>query len=358
MTHLYKKEKIMKIIECSIFYICILLLCSCKKDQDVIKQFPVTENIEPSLIPINEIIKIGSIHKLDNYIILRNIDQNAEYLFFVYSYPDFNFLYSFCPRGNGPEEFLMPSVIKNTPSNLFSFRDHATNQFVTFQLSDSSAYLIDKFYFRPDETHFFWEINYIDKNIYLLKRNNSKSSHRELWDLFLKTKLDDLPNTFNLEKEMGNEYYTEFDDIWISSNSSKMVFAYFFINRIEFGTVNNYKLEIESYIGTNIHPEFYTFKKGKSGGKYEYNVDYNVVYYEFVTSSNNYVYALFANKPWGELEKNHSSIIEIYDWNGKPKKILNLKQGISSFIVDENEHTLYAINPDENEDAILKYQIE
>jgi len=358
LWHIFiKKEKIMKTIRYIVFYICILLFISCKKDQDIIKQFPIITEIEPTFVPINEIIKIGSIHKLDNYIILRNIDQNAEYFFYVYSYPNFKYLYSFCPRGNGPEEYLMPSVIKNTPQNTFSFRDHATDQFVTYQLSDSSAHLIDKFYFRPDETHFFWEMNYIDKDIYLLKRNNSKSSYRELWDLSSKTKLCNLPNTFNLEKEMGNEYYTEFDDVWISSNSNKMVFAYFFINRIEFGTVCKNKIEIESHIGTNKHPKFYTFKKGKSGGKYEYNVDYNIVYYEFITCSNNYIYALFANKPWGELEKKHSSIIEIYDWKGRANKLLHLKQNISSFIVDDNEHTLYAINPDENEDVILKYQI-
>lgn len=347
----------MKIFKYIFIYIYITSLYSCQNEQDITKQFPISIKIDPILISINEIIKIGGIYKSDNYIILRNIDQNAEYLFYAYSYPDFKFLYSFCPRGNGPEEYLMPSVIKNTPHDLFSFRDHATDQFATYQLSDSSALLINNFHFKPDETHFFWEMNYIDKDIYLLKRNNSKSSYRELWNLSTKTRLCNISNTFNLEKEMGKEYYTEFDDVWISSNSNKMVFAYFFINRIEFGEIINNKMDIKNYIGANNHPRFHTFKKGKSGGKYEYNVDYNIVYYEFISCSKNYIYALFFNKPWGELDKDHSSIIEIYDWKSTPKKLVKLKQSISSFIIDKDEQTLYAINPDNYEDKILKYKI-
>lgn len=338
-------------------YICILGFFSCQHQETIHKSFPVSVDVSPELIPINEIFKIGDIYKSDDYIILRNIDRNAEFLFYVYSYPEFNYLYSFCPYGNGPEEFLMPTVIKNTPQNFFSFRDHATDRWATYQLTDNAACLVHSFHFKPDETHFFWEMNYVDEGLYLLKRCNSKSSYRELWNLASKTQLSSISNTFDLEKEMGNEYYTEFDDYWISVHSNKMAFAYFFINRIEFGEINRDKLEITNHVGANNPPRFYTFKKGRSGGKYEYNVDYNTVYYESMACSENYVYALFANKPWGDQEKEHSSIIEIYDWQGTPQKQIKLEQAISSFVVDKNERILYAINSDQYEDRILKYDI-
>lgn len=339
-----------------LFVLSFLSFYSCKENHSYVKKFPTTLEVSPTLIPINEIIKIESIYKLENYIVLRNADSNATYFFYVYSYPEFKFLYSFCPRGNGPEEFLMPTVIKSTLDNRFSFRDHATDQYTTFQLSDTSAVQIDTYYFKPDNNRFFWEINYIKDNQYLLKRNNSKWSTRELWDFSAQKRMDSLPNTFDLAKKMGKSYYTEFDDIWISSCGEKMAFAYFFIDFIEAGTINNKKMNINISIGTKETPEFYVFKDGTLGGKYKYNVDYNIVYYESLYCTEHNIYALYAGIPWGDLEKYHSSTIEIYDWNGKPIKLLKLKQSICSFIVDEKQRLIYGFNPAINEDAILCYK--
>lgn len=297
---------------------------SCQERESYVKEFPVTLDVSPTIISINEVIKIESIYKLDDYLVLRNSDPNAAYLFYVYSCSDFRFLYSFCPRGNGPGEFLMPTVIKNTPKNTFSFRDHATDQYVTYELSDSSAIQIASFHFRPDNNRVFWEINYINEKQYLLKRSNSRLSTRELWDFSAQMRLDSLPDTFDLAKEMGESYYTEFDDVWISSCAGKMAFAYFLIDRIEVGVIKNGRMNLSASLGATKAPKFHLFKDGALGGKFKYNVDYNTVHYEYIACGEQNVYALYAGVPWGDLEKYHSSCIEIYDWSGKPIKSLKL----------------------------------
>lgn len=341
------------IIKC-IFIITIAFSLSCKNGEKQLKNFPTTEYLSPTCIPINEIIKIGNIYKYKNYIVLQNVSSNAKESFYTYSFPDFKFLYAFCPIGNGPKEYIMPTVIKNTPENIFSFRDHATDKYVSYSLTDSTATFINESVFKPNDNRYFWEINYIRENLYLLKRSNSKISSRELWDFSSQQLLDTLPNTFDLKKSMGNNYYTEFDDTWISSSNSKVAFAYFFIDRIEIGSINGQKLEMLTSIGTKDTPNFHTFKEGK--GNYKYNVENNIVHYESLSCTDKYIYALYAGIPWGDIDKNHSSIIEIYNWNGKPIKKLNLEHSLSAFIVDEEHQIIYGINPETHEDEIISYQ--
>lgn len=67
-----------KILNLKTLCFCFLMLahCSCQHQETIHKSFPVSVNVSPELIPINEILKIGDIYKSDDYIILRNIEQN------------------------------------------------------------------------------------------------------------------------------------------------------------------------------------------------------------------------------------------------------------------------------------------
>ena len=114
--------------------------------------------------------------------------------------------------GTGPGEYLMPTVIKNMPENRFAFRDHATDKYVSYLLTDTCAIMEEEFYLPSLDNNFFWEMNYVDTTQYLTKRSNSKSSTRELWNIKQRLLLDTLPNTFNLTEDLGKDYYTEFDD--------------------------------------------------------------------------------------------------------------------------------------------------
>lgn len=203
---------------------------------------------------------------------------------------------------------------------------------------------------------FFWEINYVANQQYFLKRSNSRLSTRELWNLDDYYSLDKLPNTFTLEKELGDAYYTEFDDYWLSVSQTSFAVAYFFINWLEFGKIKNGKLKLNGFVGVTDAPDFYLFEEAKPGGKYKYNVDNNVVYYEALASTPEGVYALYSGVPWGDLEKKHSSIIEFYNWEGKPIKQFILEEPLSDFVVDENRKLIYGINPDSHEDAILVFK--
>lgn len=328
---------------------------SCSKTSINKKQFPFTQKLEAEFIKIEEIIKFENIYKLNDFVIIRDGNSNNEYFFYVYKYPEFDFLYAFAPKGNGAEEYLMPTVIKSTQNNLFLFRDHATDRFVTYEITDSLSLLINKFDFRPTDDRFMWEINCMNDSLYLLKRSNNKWCRRELWNYSSFSIVDSIPNTFDLVKNMGKDYYTTFDDCWIISSGDKFAFGYFFIDRIEFGSIKNNKIEIEKSIGENSPPDFYLYKKNVVKGKYKYNVDNNIVYYESMCSGYENVYALFSGIPWGDNEKMHSSCIEIYSWDGTPKTLVELDKSISHFIVDEEAKAIYGFDISNTEDVIYKY---
>lgn len=332
-------------------------LCSCTSQEErCVKDFAETQELHAEAMKFDNVIKSGDIYMSDNYLILRDINPNAEYLFYVYSRPALEYLYRFAPRGNGADEYLMPTVIKNTTGNLFAFRDHATDKYSFFQLTDSAAILKSENRLENNDGRFSWEINQIGENRYLMKRNNSRHSCRELWDMTGKALLDTLPNTFNLSSEMGHNYYTEFDDYWISASGTKFASAYFFIDRIETGTVDGNTLVQKKATGVEKAPKFYLFKEGKAGSKYQYNVDNNIVRYEYLTCTPSFVFGLYAGIPWGEVDVQHSSSIEVYDWELNPVKLLKLDQNIAAFVVDEAEKTIYGINPEAYEDAILKFK--
>ena len=330
-------------------------MISCKQEKVVEKHFVESQTLQPSLKKFQEIIKVGNIYSTDDYMVLRDAYDNATDFFYVYSRSDLEFLYSFGHRGNGRNEYLLPTVIENMPGNQFAFRDHATDTYATFLLTDSTAVLLSETRHPVTDGRFFWEINYVGNQQYFLKRSNSRLSTRELWNIDDYLLLDKLPNTFDLADELGDAYYTEFDDCWLSASKNSFAVAYFFINRIEFGRVEDGKLKLNGFVGAVEAPDFYLFGESKLGGKYKYNVENNIVYYEALTSTTEGVYALYSGIPWGDLEKQHSSIIEFYDWNGKAVKQFILEEAISDLVVDEKNKLIYGINLDTHEDAILVF---
>lgn len=346
----------MRFLKCFLVITMVVSLSiSCTETTIYKNEFTFTENIIADTLYFDEIIKVGSIHRADSFIVLRDVQENATNFFYVYSIPDMKFLYSFCPKGNGPDEYLMPTVVKNTPGNHFMIRDHATDVIATYILTDTAAVLLNKYDFPPQNGRFCWEINQITDSCFLLKRNNARISTRELWNLNTQEQLDTIPNTFNLMEDMGKDYHIEFDDCWISVSDTTFAFAYFFINRIEFGRIIDNRIVLDGFVGTDEAPDFYLFGESKFNSKYEFNVDNNIVYYEDLYVGTSNIYALYSGMPWGDAEIKHSSIIELYERTGKPSKQLNLNSSLSNFIVDETNKSIYGINPEMFEGAVLKY---
>lgn len=345
----------MEMFKCAFVAFFVLLFVSCAAEDKADKVFDVEKTAEAEYIPVNELLEINNIVKLDDYLILQNGSEGVEDFFFVYSYPEIEFLYSFAKRGRGPNEYFFPAVIKNTPGNILGFRDHATDNLVFYEITDSGAVLRRTIPFKSEDSfRFFWEINQVNDSVILTKHQGYNTGATELWDVARCELVDSLPNTFEkLRHRLGKSYYTIFDDYFLVVEGDRFAQAYFMIDRIEFGNIDdNGHLSIVSAVGTDTPPDFYLYRRNETT---EFNVDRNIVYYENLVAGDEYVYALYSGDRLDDTEKNHSSKIEIYDWEGTPRALLHLDVPVAWYTVDEDSRTIYAVSPTVSEESILKY---
>lgn len=328
---------------------------SCAVGDRADKVFGREITVEAEYIPVNELLEINNIVKLDDYLILQNESEGVEDFFFVYSYPEIEFLYSFAKRGRGPNEYFLPAVIKNTPGNILGFRDHATDNIAFYDITDSGATLMRTIPFKSEDSfRFFWEINYVSDSVILTKHQGYKTGATESWNVDRCEVVDSLPNTFEkLRHRLGKSYYTIFDDYFLVAGGGRFAQAYLMIDRIEFGSIDdNGRMSIVSSVGMDTAPDFYLYRRNETT---EFNVDRNIVYYENLVAGDEYVYALYSGDRLDDTEKNHSSEIEIYDWEGTPCELLHLDVPVAWFTVDEENRTIYAVSPSVPEENILKY---
>ncbi|MBD5307998.1 MAG: hypothetical protein HDS15_01780 [Bacteroides sp.] len=343
----------------SLCSVCLLLTVACsRKDSgrsDPDATFMNEIKVSADSVEMSVVIKPGNIFRADPYIVVSDV-EHANGLHFAVFNDSLRYLYSFCPYGPGPEECLMPMVVNNMPESRFIVRDHGDGRYHSYILTDSGAVNSEVFAvreFSPYES--VMELNFCGGSRYMMKGISPRHIVRRLVDFSTETVLDSINSPFSLKEEMGKDYYSEFEDFWMVVNNSRFATAYFLIDRLEFGIIDSDSLHIVKYWGGDKAPEFYRYTDEKLTGKYEYNVDYNIVYYEWLYASDNYVYASYFGKPWGDL-KEHSNIIRVYGFSGEPLLQCNLDVSLASFIVMDDSR-LIGINPDRSDDQFYCYSL-
>lgn len=311
-------------------------------------------NIKADSVNMGIIIKPGNIYRLDSFIIVSDVSSNPENHFHVFN-KNLDYLYSFCGVGEGPEECLMPTVVKNTSDTTFIVRDHASDMYHKYSLGNDGAEHIGSFSVKKSSPgEFQWEICCISDSVYLAKGVTPKRNIRRLININTGITLDSIPPSFPLSKTLGKDYYSEFDDFWMTANSNRFANAYFFIDRIEFGKISKSKIEITSHIVMDSTPDFFLYSGEPADDKYEYNVDYNIVYYEWLSETDQMLYAGYFGYPWGDISR-HSSIIETYTYDGKPVTLYHLDVPLASAVILEKEKEIIGLNPDRSDDYFYIY---
>lgn len=331
------------------------LSCNKSSDNEGTPKFGQEITLSADSTEIDVIIKAGNIFRADPFIIVSDV-AHADGMHFAVFNDSLRYLYSFCPYGSGPSDCMMPALVKNTAKNHILIRDHGNNTYHSYLLTDSSAvenYRFQVKEFSPYES--LWEINQIGDNKYLLRGTTPRESVRKLVDFKEETVVDSLTPSFDLKAILGRDYYSEFDDLWMVASHNHFACAYFFIDRIEFGSIDHDRLEIHRHFGPDTPPDFRRYTDEKLSGEYEYNVDYNTVYYEWLFGSANKVYASYFGAPWGDIDR-HSRIIEAYTYEGQPIAKYDLNIPVASFIVlDDNR--IIGINPERSDDHFYCFDI-
>lgn len=348
----------MKLYIIGAIFLTLITACTHKQSSDATNSNDVNFKEKVSLTAdsaaIDVVIKPGNIYRADPYIIVSDASESVDNHFAVFD-KDLKYLYSFCRYGQGADECIMPTVAKNMPAGQFLVRDHANNRYYRYELSDSGAVMTESFRV-PDMNDYesLWEINHLHDNVYAVKGVAPKKAVRRIMDFAKGYALDSIPPTFDLPSIMGRDYYTEFDDCWLVSNGERFACAYYFIDCIEFGRIDNDRMIVEKKVGCDTPPEFHRFTDEVLTGKYKYNVDYNIVYYEWLFCTDKTVYASYFGEPWGDI-KNHSSRILSYSVDGSAEIEYSINVPLSSFIVLEDTGRIIGVNADRSDDSFYVY---
>lgn len=333
--------------------------CDSKRQANIDEQTAVFSSkisLECSHKPMGIIIKAGSIYKCGKYILIYDRFNGAEFHYAVFN-QNLDYLYSFCRKGNGPGECLMPTIVKNQDSDICFMRDHGNDNFYRFSLNDSCAEFIGTLRLPTSGIDFPFEINQISQDRLLLKSASFNKIRRQLWNLEQITLIDSLPTSFGYENKLKEKYHPEYDDFWMTAEDQKFMCAYFFEKCIEFGKIDKDRLKIVRHWGSLETKDLHWFEADPPSDKYKYNSYYNTVYYESTASGDGSFWAGYAGVPWGELDMHHSQIIERYSLDGIPEVKYELSAPVETFIILDNPNRIIALNPDIYEDSFMIFPL-
>ena len=187
----------------------LFVLCSChvtnleeRISGDI---FPREISLSAEKIPIREILNPVGMTFLEDFAIIQGERQKDKDQFYVYSREEMRFLYSMGKSGQGPNEFIAPRLIENSPGNQLSIFDSATDKISMYQLSEKGFSLgkeikIIKNYYPTQE------FSFVNDSLLIYRIVSNEGSALCCYSLAGNTITDSLVFETGLKKEYGNLY--------------------------------------------------------------------------------------------------------------------------------------------------------
>jgi hypothetical protein len=310
------------------------------------------EELKATKIPVKEVLHPVDMVILDDYVVFQNEYMSGENCFFVYSLDGMNFCYAFGLLGKGPGEFIAPRMVWRNEGNILSIYDSAYDKIVKYDISQQKAEQTDEIrittIYYPTQS-----ISYVDDSTLLLLVQTNLDVKLYSYNIQSNAMIDTLSFETNFREEMGNKYNSTFDMFYFSNIGRKFVITFNFINEAIVGTLD----EDGKFLKTN-----YNVPHPKLNEKL---ID-NIAYYFFPVSTADYIYAQYYGKSFKYMQpfpfniegRSFDFLIEVYDWQKKPIRLLHLDSDILRFCINEKTNKLYAWNPLEDFDYLLEYDLQ
>lgn len=329
-----------------------LFIGSCKHEIDYADftnaEYIVSDNIFKETINLSGIqakdsVKIN-INKPEVFlkdsilVVLNRRDNSTVHLFKV---PGFKYLGSFGRKGRGPMEFLYPSIIPLSGDNIIcGIFDNATGKI--YQITKSltmqrikSGSLEDTPIYSSRQMIYLHMNNLVyiqssDKNRLISSTNTNDNTEKDLYNLALEPKL--------------NSYFTYLGIATANIEKDRMVYAYNYFKVLKFMT-----LDTKTVKTFNFNLPGFDISTLKVADGLDLN---NLYYWGSIVAQDEYVYVEIINKTADQLQSDkenniHTTVIEQYDWDGKPIRQIKLdKEG--RFVVDEKNEVIYLVSEYDN----------
>ncbi len=282
--------------------------------------------------PVERIFKVIETEMLvkDSLLIVKNI--NEDYLFMVFSLPDFRYVKSFGRRGNGPGEFISPSIVKTSDTEIIFFiydyngklyyinkKFEVIDSEITFN-TQRQLYGANKIYATSSDEFYYVGVAPIAKVIYKYSTTDSVAE----------TSIKPL----SIKGFIGWGGYI--GDFGVNYKKERMVFAYKYFKKIIFTDLTGQKERVLN---------FNTSLKIDKKDTRSMLAPSNITHYWGMSAQKDYLYVLYSGRTpidvTEELKKSSGYIyVEQFDWNGNPICKFKLDHW-GYFCVNEEENTIY-----------------
>lgn len=323
--------------------------------------FDTPELIQADSIAVNEIIKPRDWSVYKDKVVVYS--PNTENIFYVYSLPEFKFMYSQGKVGGGPTEF--PNLINILDANsssatsstdIYIENPYNKKQITTYNVGSTAITQVGSIdNMNPQKKEFY--SNYILSPELLVTRIiglKSSYSHIHLRSVKDGMSLDSTALNDFIEIQTQEHGYSSqnFNRPYIHTNDKKIFVLYQLTPNIEIYNVNkDNKLELELALGDKIDDAtIERLKSIKDSPKQKGTLK--------SYSTSKYIYALQVEVEI-DLQTRRPNLLTshilIYDWSGNKVKSLLLSNPATSLIVSADDSKIYTYNELSDFDKVYVY---
>jgi len=325
--------------------------CREKEQEDLSKTFddiikPTGERI------LEEVVGLFSVDIIDTMLLVYVRDSKDGQLYF-YGKQSHQLLGIVGPKGRGPGEFMLPAYngqyyIDQEGVKIWMM-DLLLDKLTLIQINSESLSTgnIELTSIRLDAENVFY-LN--DSTIIGTKATQSGRSF--VYDPGKKDSMNfvtplfpELPFMKELIKYPYDIYLAYFEYCRIKPDWTKYACAMTEFNRID---IFDQKSDLQATVDNDLIEEIKSLDQIKENDVYSY--------YQDVSATETYIFAVNLKQHFFEFGKVGKPVeVEIYDWEGTPKFLIQLDEYIQQIAIDEEEQVLYGL--DYHFDQMWKYDI-
>lgn len=316
-----------------IFTILLVITSACNDDQTrEKKEFPKHLSLVAQKHKIEEVIKPVNINIHNDFLIIQ-IDRIPESsCFYVYSLDSLEYLYSFGKLGGGDDEFVAPLICRDNGSDLFHVFDQRVRNLRSYKITDKGAFLQDAIKVSEPSGYPLQEAVMSNDSILLyLTIDNYLVSY----NVNTENTIDSISFETGLRDVLGEQYNQSMDFFHLSTYDGQIVMGHNFIDKLSLNKCSNSGkfIEAPSSLKKFLH---YTY----SNELYE-----NLYRYVYLYSTSDLIFAQYSGYKFKALQpfpvniwKRHFDfLMEVYDWDLKPKALLEFDNDFLRCVVDEKK---------------------
>jgi hypothetical protein len=337
----------MKCFKITLFAV-MFALAGCSRDNRIItySSFPVEETVHLEQVELPDTVLMQLPYRMaksDSLVFILDLAAVEGYFILCYSYPDFKYLYSFCKKGQGPEEYVSIMNI-NLIDNILYFGigglGHTEIHYLDIKTFTPKNPVIDKIKFSND---------YGQLPVKVKCGNN-----------FYMPNLAGLNNKRVLEFDGEGNFVSSFGEIRADVDSrmgggvNKTLFEWIpvangnadiLVLATQFGEV------IDLFFLKENHRQLTLKGKGGVPNEPYHPSSAGIEGFNCVAVTKTHIYAVYNGEKISESHeyRHGGQYIYVFDYKGNPVKKITLDKFIWCMYIDEAESALYALSTNEDQ---------